>query len=138
MGDGHTLEAVGHGIVELDMNLPDGTTKRCKLHDVLYVPNLTYNLLSVSKAAESGKTAEFSKTNCRFLDAKKKLIAVGMRLGSLYYLDCLTSCQHANAAECSHEESREEVWHRRFGHLGTQSLQRLMKDKLVDGFDYNV
>ena len=27
--------------------------------------------------------------------------------------------------------------HRRFGHLGTQSLQKLAKEKMVDGFDYN-
>lgn len=46
LGDGHTLEATGRGTVALDMKLPDGMTKTCKLNDVLYVPKLSYNLLS--------------------------------------------------------------------------------------------
>ena len=46
------------------MELPDGTTKVCKLNDVLYVPKLSYNLLSVPRAAKAGKTAKFSETGC--------------------------------------------------------------------------
>ena len=56
----------------------------------------------------------------------------------MYYLDCLTSCQQVNAAGSLHQESKEEVWHRRYGHLGARSLQRLARDDLVDGFDYDV
>ena len=89
LGDGHTPEAAGRGTVALEMKLPDGTTKTCKLNDVLYVPKLSYNLLSVPKATKTGKTAKFSETGCRILDAKSKLIATGTRVGSLYYLDCV-------------------------------------------------
>ena len=67
LGDGHALEATGQGIVSLQMKLPDGKTRRCKLHDVLYVPKLSYNLLSVSKAAEAGKTAKFNEAGCQIL-----------------------------------------------------------------------
>ena len=49
LGDGHTLEAAGRGTVTLEMKLPDGTMKMCKLNDVLYVPKLSHNLLSVPK-----------------------------------------------------------------------------------------
>ena len=44
LGDGHILEATAHGIVSLQMNLSDAKTRRCKLHDVLFVPKLSYNL----------------------------------------------------------------------------------------------
>ena len=138
LGDGHTLEATGRGTVALEMKLPDGTTKVCKLNDVLYVPKLSYNLLSVSKATKSGKTAKFSETGCRILDTKRKLIATGTRVGSLYYLNRLTGCQHVIVAESVRQESKEEVWHRRFGHLGVRNLQKLAKDKLVSGYDYDV
>lgn len=37
--------------------------RRCKLHDVLYVPKLSYNLLSVSRAAD--------KSDCQIRDAKQ-------------------------------------------------------------------
>jgi len=136
LGDGHALEATGQGVVALEMKLPDGKTRRCKLHDVLFVPKLSYNLLSVSKAAETGKMAEFNKAGCQILDANKKLIAAATRVGSLYCLDCQSkpcTTRRVNAAEV-----KENVWHRRFGHLGVRNLQKLAKDKLADGFDYDL
>ena len=36
LGDGHKLKATV-GTVAIDMLLPDGKTKKCSLHDVLYV-----------------------------------------------------------------------------------------------------
>ena len=53
LGDGHA--AAGSGVVLLDMRLPNKNMQRCKLRNVLYVPSLSYNLLSVSKVARSGK-----------------------------------------------------------------------------------
>ena len=55
LGDGHTLEAIGRGVVPLKMKLPNSSPRRCNLQDVLYVPALLYNLISVARAAENGK-----------------------------------------------------------------------------------
>ena len=49
LGDRHTLTAIGRGNVVLDMVLPNGELKPCVLHDVLYVPKLAYNLISVTR-----------------------------------------------------------------------------------------
>ena len=46
LGDGHTLEATGQGTVSLMMNLSDGSSRKCRLLDVLFVPSLMYNLLT--------------------------------------------------------------------------------------------
>ena len=32
---------------------------------------------------------------------------------------------------------KEDVWHRRYGHLGVQRLKQLAASQLVDGFDYD-
>ena len=32
---------------------------------------------------------------------------------------------------------KERLWHRRFGHLNKQSLEKLAKKELVEKFDYN-
>ena len=61
--------------------------EKCTLHDVLLVPDLAYNLLSVTSASKKGKVTTFSKMRCEIRDAKSKLIASGCREGSLYYLD---------------------------------------------------
>ena len=137
LGDGCAVEVTGQGTVVLEMASTSGKMSRCKLHEVLYVPDLSYNLLSVSKAVEAGKVVEFSETSCQILDANRKPITVAMRVGNLYYLNCLTDRQQAHAADNQSQQTKEDVWHRRYGHLGVQNLQKLAKEELVDGFDYN-
>ena len=41
LGDGYEVDAIGHGVVVMNSELPSGRSKRCKLHNVLYVPRLT-------------------------------------------------------------------------------------------------
>ena len=137
LGDGHILNATGIGVVKLQANLGNGKTIRCKLHNVLYVPQLFYNLFSVSRAAEKGKTTSFSKDSCQVIDANNKLVATASKVGSLYYLNCQTSHQ-VNVAKDQCNEIKEDVWHRRLGHLGEQNLQKLAKNELAVGFDYDV
>ena len=60
LGDGHVLEATVEGTVPLEMVLPDGSKQKCNLKNVLLIPKLAYNLLSVSKSTKAGKTFEFS------------------------------------------------------------------------------
>ena len=81
LGDGHELETVGQGIVRLKLKLSNGKMKKCRLDDVLYVPTLSYNLISVSKAAEAGKSVTFREGRCQILNAGRNLIAVGSRQG---------------------------------------------------------
>ena len=73
LGDGYDLDAIGRGVVLLETKLPSGKTKKCKLDDVLHVPKLSYNLLSVSKISDAGKTTRFGETSCQILYDNKKL-----------------------------------------------------------------
>jgi hypothetical protein len=134
LGDGHKVTATGQGVVAVQLRLPDGKSKRCKLHDVLYVPALSYNLLSVSKAAERGVFAKFGKLSCEIFNFDGKLTAVATRTGSLYCLDLIESqisqCVAANALR-----PHEDNWHRRFGHLNLQSLKMLASNNMVEGLE---
>ena len=88
LGDGHALSAIGTGNVNLELVLGNGKTRGCKLHNVLYVPKLAFNLLSVSKATEAGKRVLFHPTDCQIVDCNDKVVALGVRKGNLYYLSC--------------------------------------------------
>ena len=55
LGDGYEVDAIDRGVVMLNSVLPSGVCKRCKLHNVLYMPRLSHNLFSVSVATERGK-----------------------------------------------------------------------------------
>ena len=137
LGDGYAVEATGRGTVVLELNQVGGKASRCKPHEVLYVPDLSYNLLSMSKAAKAGTVVKFTESGCEILDSHKKVRAVATRVGSLYHLNCQADNEQINAAVNKSKETKEYTWHRRYGHLGVRNLQKLAKEKLVDDFDYN-
>ena len=85
----------------------------------------------MSKAAENGKVTKFNEDGCKILNSDNNLIAKANKVGSLYYLDCEVDEQ----ATVARNESKESLWHRRYGHLGTQSLRKLARDDLVSGLD---
>ena len=85
LGDGRDLEVKSVGTVELDMLLPDGSSRKCSLQKVLYVPKLAYNLVSVSRATEAGKSVTFSKGGCEFSDDSGQTTAFATKQGSLYH-----------------------------------------------------
>ena len=119
VGDGRVLNVVCHGTVGLLMRLSGGKVKKCVLQDVLHVPDLSCNLVSVSKASEMGKVTEFDDSGCWFKNSDGKVVAMATMYGSLYFLDC-QPCEQANVVG-----SKEDLWHKRYGHLGYDSLRQL-------------
>ena len=59
VGDGYCLKVEGEGNIKLNVKGSNGVLKKCKLFNVLYVPDLSYNLISVSKMIE-GINREFT------------------------------------------------------------------------------
>ena len=134
LGDGRAVTAVGRGKMVLDVLLPNGETKLCTLHDVLYVPKLSYNLLRVAKVSKRNKIVKFTKSACYVSDKQHKMVAKATRLGSLYQLNYKPHNEQTSFAAKS--DTKEDIWHKRFEHLGV-GLQKLVREKLVEGFDYD-
>ncbi len=128
LGDGRSLNVIGRGTVLLVMKLADGRKEPRKLLETLHVPDLSFNLVSVSKVSERGRIVRFVETGCEFIDSQNKVLATATKCGSLFALNCQTT-EQVNVAKVS-----LEVWHRRYGHLNGQSLRQLSSEKLVDGF----
>ncbi len=58
LGNGRPLDGTAEGTIRLETLLPDGKTKNFTVENVLFVPKLSYNLLSVSNAGrDRGKQA---------------------------------------------------------------------------------
>ncbi len=72
-----------------------------------------------------GKTVTFSNVGCKFLDDQDQVTAFAEKHGSLYHLKTNKKSQEVLNAAVS--ENKERLWHRRFGHLNEQSLQKLVK-----------
>ena len=141
LGDGHTLKAIEHGTVILMMKTCC-LTRKCKLHDVLFIPNLTCNLLSVSKAVEKRIPVTFNEHGCVIKDAKHRLITVGNKVGSLNIVMYTKPKDHVYAVtepklpENGEQLSKEHLWHCRYGHLGVKNFQKLASENFVEEYDY--
>ena len=136
VGDGRKLEAVGTGVVPLKLKLLEGEFKIGRLSDILYVPKLAYNLLSVPRIMELGKEVIFDELQGHILDDQGELVALASKTRSLYYLNCEPLAKpQINAVS---DAANEKLWHRRLGHLSERSLHKLVKDELVSGLNYNI
>jgi hypothetical protein len=89
MGDDSVLLAIGRGSILVDTKV-GGCTKRIRFKDVLYVPKLQSNLLSVSKIVEGGLNVQFGALGCSVKTLKGDTQAIASRDGNLYRLRCKT------------------------------------------------
>ena len=104
---------------------PRWKDQRSIIHDALFVPKLTCNLLSVRAAAAKGNQVKFGEKKCWIRNNKGKLCGNGSLVEKLYQLDCEpTSTIQASVAVQENEELN--LWHQRLGHLIEQkSLTRI-------------
>jgi len=109
LGDGYEADAIGRRTVALYSELSIGD----ELTNVLHVLKVLHNLLNVSRATCHGKIVQFDKTTCTILD-DDKLVAVGTKIGDLYYLKCHRSNVYSNMVENQMQKSKEDYGHCRF------------------------
>ena len=101
--------------------------------NVLYVPSLKRNLVSVGSLADQGHVVMFTNKSCIILDNLKnrKVIGKGIRnkTNGLYQLGVNP------VIEANHVASENEIklWHRRYGHLHYKGLNHLSRKRRVKG-----
>ena len=104
-----------------------------RISDVLYVPKLNSNLLSVSSLVKKGYIVLFS-TEGAYIYLKNNFqisgqaIATASNYRGMYKLD---TCENANVTIATDSVS---LWHRRLGHLNIKSMNCLRNKKV--GIDY--
>ena len=80
------------------VNVKTSTRKSVRFKEVLHVPELRTNLLSVSKMTDAGNTVKFYKTHAIIKNEKiGEVKFTADRIGDLYYLNVDTS-EQARAA----------------------------------------
>lgn len=128
IGDDTQVEVEGKGSVDMD----DGT-----FENVLYVPNLSTNLLSIYQITlyGNGKKVEFTPDSVvvKELD-DDALVAVGqVNDNSRLYSFSHFVPSSPSRALLTHSNSESKLWHERFGHLNYRCLQQLSTKDMVTG-----
>ena len=128
LGDGHIVDAIGAGNVEVLVKTSRKVTNLCTIHDVLHVPDLKANLFSVRSAAERDTMVQFGHTRCWLKNKHGKVKAMGTLVDKLYYLDTEAPNHNASVAQT-------DLWHQRLSHAGMQTIQHAYRNNLVLGAD---
>eukprot|EP00794_Sanderia_malayensis_P004363 gene4363-4944_t len=114
-----SLLAYGKGECRIASDLGK-TIQRLLFKEILYVPELDKNLLSVRAIAELDALVEFRANECN-ITRNGKLLAIGKLVGKLYFLK-LASSPHVNLAKSS--TSDMQLWHYRLDHLPIETVKR--------------
>lgn len=100
------------------------------LNNVLYVPELQCNFISVGRVANKA-AVKFNGKGARVIDAKGKTVLYAKRVGDLFLY---TTSKKKSFFMNSNEALK---WHYRYGHLNLNSLKKLVDEKLVHGMKVN-
>jgi transposase InsO family protein len=108
---------------ESTYKLYSGTSMIMK--DVLYVPGLTKNLLSISNLDKKGFMVAFIDGEVLMWPKGETIedeVVIGIEEGGLYKLKC-----HSDVALTRSTESPCELWHRRLAHINYKALPYVSK-----------
>lgn len=132
VGNEQVVYARGRGMIDADFYL-DGYTKRQTLADVLYVPDLGKNLLSIGSSTDRGAIATFT-TYSVTLRKNGRIVVKGYRPGSgLYRIKMKAiSCFEANITS---NEASVKTWHEILGHTNFKTTCELIRSNAVTGIE---
>ncbi|CAI7771922.1 unnamed protein product [Closterium sp. NIES-53] len=127
-GNRDTLDVTGQGDLRL---MVDGGPLTIK--NVLVVPELGANLLSVSQFIRKGMRVNIEGTMMALSTADGLHIGTARQAGELFVLDALPSVASAQAATSTTSLS---TWHNRLGHLHLAAIQAMATTGIVDGLEF--
>ena len=107
----------------------------------VHTPDLSANLISISKFDDLGYFTTFGGGKVVFTDGEKRIIMEGRRTGGMYLLDMgnplinvMGQGGPAAISARSHEKPIGlDTWHRCLGHAGMSTIKELLRKELVDG-----
>lgn len=107
------------------------STHEVEIKNVLCIPTLTTNLLSVSKMIANGNRVSFNKNGCYIYNSQNVCIGEASLENDVYRLNIEKSEQLLAAVA----QTSCNTWHRRLGHINMNDLEK-MKKGAVKGVSY--
>eukprot|EP00253_Pinus_taeda_P009563 PITA_09563 len=120
MGDNGRYSAIGLGTVNFQREQGAPLT----LRDVMYVPGLKKNLVSVAMLEDRGYDVIFSKGKAFFRHiAMSQVKKIGIRVNNVYKLEVEDCISLSTKVEKVQSRDVGELWHRGLGHLHHGALK---------------
>ncbi|UYV63174.1 K02A2.6-like, partial [Cordylochernes scorpioides] len=110
--------------------------RQCNLNEVIFVPELSKNLLSVTSIVNNGGEVNFKGDKVTILKDGKKVLEGDQLENGLYAVNIEQHFSKQNDSNLTlPSENKTQEWHRKLGHIGMQNLRKL--ESLVDGMELN-
>ncbi|CAL5345664.1 unnamed protein product [Camellia sinensis] len=128
LGNAKEMQVEGKGTVSIKTT--HGNIKL--LHNVQFVPDLGYNLLSVGQLMAAGYSISFDNDACVIRDKHSghTLININMTQNKMFPLE-VSSMENFVFAASGKDDSK--LWHLRYGHLNIKGLKLLKEKGMVFG-----
>jgi len=125
------LESSGKGSIKLCTRINKNDSNLVELKDVIYVPKLRNNLLSVSAITDKGYVVMFDNKGALVKRADGSTALTATKRGQLYTVN-----QNKNYTMCVSSECDNLLrWHQRYGHLNINDLKKLKSSEIVEGLN---
>jgi len=109
-----------------------GRSKDIEMNEVLFVPDLRANLISVAKITDRNFLVTFDRDKAKIYDRKRNVKLIATRKDNLYYI-------HKNSKHkcriASNQDDTLETWHYRLGHLNIRDLRHAIRSGAIRGID---
>lgn len=129
LADGTEIDCVGVGTVVFNVTR-NGQESKLTAADVLYVPTMDDNLISVSKLTDKGLDVNFSGRDCTVYQ-NGNFVFGGEKVAGVYKLRACVVPPGEQAHKAVGDEGAG--WHRRMGHLANDTLTMMSRREIVRG-----
>lgn len=128
LGNKETSIVQGKGDVMIHLKV-NNSIRKCILKDVLHVPDLGYQLISVPMITKQNMNVKFFSQQCHILKGSN-IVATGSMTGTLYKLDTVKpTSTRSNTALLAHIN----LWHERLAHINNDTIQSMRSNNSVTG-----
>ena len=129
LANGDKVCSSGIGFGYLDCVNKEGLVTKIKVTDVLFIPKIEGNLLSVKKLTEKGIFVNFKENFCE-IGVNDKVIALGKLDGILFKLNL-----GERAMAVKTDKIDIKLLHNRLGHRNIEAIRLMIKDNMINGVE---
>ncbi|GBN37770.1 hypothetical protein AVEN_172644-1 [Araneus ventricosus] len=132
--EGRNIESICRR--ELKTITMDEASKNVKLKNVLCVPKLRCNLLSVPSIVKSGNEVVLNEKGAFIYSEDGELICTGKLKENMFIVNLTPRKSESEDEACFQTNANTyEIWHRRLGHVNFEYLKAMLSKQMVRGLE---
>lgn len=110
--------------------------EQINLRNVLHVPTLYTNLMSIAKITDKGHQVTFQKDRAVISNSNSKIRFIADRKGDLYFVR--NTREYAHNASIEDKSDKLKLWHDKLGHLNTKDVIHMSNRGIISKVNSSV